>query len=109
VALKLRELYPAADRSALETKVTPAVIGKLIESVTEGFRGDVGVVPRQFLRRLVDIFDLCTEHPELDVAKQMGFSLAEPTEDERRVVAGQPPYDPEPDDDKGYKPAALDF
>jgi len=109
VALKLRELYPAPDRAALEATVTPAFIEKLIAKVSEGFRGDVGVVPRQFLRRLVDILDLATENPGFDPGKEMGFELVDPTVDEERLAAGQPPYDPEPEDDKGYKPAALEF
>ena len=77
--------------------------------MSEGFRGDVGVVPRQFLRRLVNIFDLAIEAPDFDPAKEMGFSLEAPTEDERRLAAGEPPYDPEPGDDKGYKAVTLEF
>jgi hypothetical protein len=109
VALKLRELYPAADRSKLEAKVTPAYVEHLVAKVTEGFKGDVGVVPRQFLRRLVDVLDLASEHDEFDPSKEVGFVPKEPNEDETRKLKGQPPYDPEPGDDKGYPPEALEF
>jgi len=109
VALKLRQLYPAADRARLEAKVSPAFIEQLIAQVSEGFRGDVGVVPRQFLRRLVDILDLASDNPEFEPAKEMGFTLAEPNEDERRLAEGRPPYDSEPGEDQGYAPAVLEF
>jgi hypothetical protein len=109
VALKLRELYPAADRSKLEAKVTPAYVEHLVAKVTEGFKGDVGVVPRQFLRRLVDVLDLASEHDEFDPSREVGFVPKEPNEDETRKLKGQPPYDPEPGDDKGYPPEALEF
>lgn len=109
VALKLRELYPAPDRSKLEAKVTPAYVEHLVAKVTEGFKGDVGVVPRQFLRRLVDVLDLASEHDEFDPSKEVGFEPKEPNEDETRKLKGQPPYDPEPGDDKGYPPEALEF
>ena len=102
VALKLRELYPATDRSRLEAKVTPQYIEALGDNVTKGFGGDGGVVPRQFLRRLIDILDLASEHADFDPGAEIGFSPKEPNEDEARKLKGQPPYDPEPDDDKGY-------
>jgi len=89
--------------------VSPAFIERLIAEVSEGFRGDVGVVPRQFLRRLVDILDLASDNPEFEPAKVMGFVLAEPNEDERRLAEGMPPYDSEPGEDQGYAPAVLEF
>ena len=109
VALKLRELYPASDRQQLEAKVSVAIIERLVDTVTEGFKGDVGVVPRQFLRRLIDILDLSNDNPDFDPAREMGFAPKEPTEDERRKIKGEPPYDAEPDDDKGYPATGLEF
>ena len=49
VALRLRESYPTSDRTNLTTKVTSEFIERLVSKVTTGFKGDVGVVPRQFL------------------------------------------------------------
>lgn len=109
VALKLRELYPAADRASLDARVTPAYIERLVDKVTEGFRGDVGVVPRQFLRRLVDVMDLAADHPDFDPSKEPGFEPKEPNEDEIRKVRGQPPYDAEPEDEKGYPASSVEF
>jgi hypothetical protein len=109
VALKLRQLYPAADRVRLEQKVTPQYIERLVANVTAGFKGDVGVVPRQFLRRLVDVLDLASEHEEFDPDAELGFVAKEPTVDEDRKLKGQPPYDPEPDEDKGYPVTSVEF
>ena len=102
VALKLREMFPAKDRAKLEAKITPQYIEALVTKVTEGFKGDVGVVPRQFLRQLVDVLDLASEHEDFDPSAELGFAPKNPTEDELRKMKGQPPYDAEPDDDKGY-------
>lgn len=58
VAVRLRELYPAEDRDRMVQRVTDEFIDRLVAEVTKGFRGDVGVVPRQFLREFVDVLDL---------------------------------------------------
>ena len=57
VALRLRSLYPSQDPERLQERISPAFITRLVDEVTRGFRGDVGVVPRQFLRTFV-------RHPE---------------------------------------------
>lgn len=57
VALKLRDLFPAEDRTRMEKLLDREHIEALVATTTEGFRGDVGVVPRQFLRLLVDQMD----------------------------------------------------
>jgi hypothetical protein len=53
VGLRLRELYPMGDPNIVAQNVTPEVIAKRVGAVTRGFGGDVGIVPRQFLRSLV--------------------------------------------------------
>jgi bacteriophage exclusion system BrxC/D-like protein len=102
VAMKLREMYPAEHRERVEARVTPAYVDALIAQVTTGFRGDVGVVPRQFLRRFVDVLGLVDEEQGFDPAAELGFTPEAVTEDERRKLAGEPPYDAEPSDEKGY-------
>lgn len=109
VALKLQGQYPAADRARLDGKVSPAYIEHLIDEVTAGFRGDVGVVPRQFLRRLVDIFDLVGENADFEPTAEAGFAPKEPSDFEQRKLRGQPPYDAEPGDDRGYPAVAVEF
>jgi len=66
VALKLREIYPAVDRTSLYNKITLEYMDRLIDKVTEGFKGDAGVVPRQFLRQFLDVMDLAAEHEDFD-------------------------------------------
>lgn len=105
VALKLRGLYPHGERLQLESRAKPEVIDRLIERVSAGFAGDVGVVPRQFLRQLVDLLDTIVENPEFDPTADPAFAPApvkEPNETELRLVDGKKEYDPEPDDERGY-------
>jgi len=73
VALCLRELYPAEDRTRLESLISGEFIERLVAQVTEGFKGDVGVVPRQFLREFVDQMDLVQQEPDYDPMATYGF------------------------------------
>jgi|GEM_PF-3167810 len=98
MALKLREIYPVADRARFEEVVSEEFIERFVQRVTEGLEGQVGVVPRHSLRELVHVFDLVDENPSYDPRQVKGF---EPHE--LSAVEGQPEYDPKPDDDKGYK------
>jgi len=109
VALKLRELYPTTDRARTERLVSADYLGQLVDKVTEGFRGDVGVVPRQFLRQLVDVLDLVDDDPEFDPMAEAGFTPKNPTEDEVRASEGRPPFDEEPEDEEGYEPTVVEF
>lgn len=108
VALRLRELHPATDTRRIERKVGRELITALVDEVTRGFRGDVGVVPRQFLRRFVDLLDNVEEDEAFDPAAALGRPAAALTEPERRVAEGKPPFDPEPDDEAGYTPAFVE-
>ena len=107
VALKLREIYPTVDPSRLANRVTPEFVEKLVDKVTAGFKGDVGVVPRQFLREFINVLDLTNDNDDYDPMKVEGFEPGNLTEDEDRVRSGRPPFDPEPEDEKGY--ALVEF
>ncbi|MBI5543782.1 MAG: BREX system ATP-binding protein BrxD [Deltaproteobacteria bacterium] len=109
VALKLRELYPATDPPGLEARATAEFIERLVADVTKGFNGDVGVVPRQFLRQLVSVFDIVGENPGFDPMSMYKFEAKEPNDFEKRKMAGQPAVDPEPGDDKGYPATTVEF
>ena len=63
MALRLREIYPTGRPSIVAQKVSTEFVARLVDEVTTGFRGDVGVVPRQFLREFVTQFDLVDENP----------------------------------------------
>lgn len=88
VALRLRELYPSNDRGLLEERISGEFIDRLVAEVTAGFRGDVGVVPRQFLRQFVEQMDLFDEDPSHDPMASYGFSPTDLSPEEERRLAG---------------------
>lgn len=100
VALKLRSFYPR-NRERIESRVSNAFIERLVAEVTKGFKGDVGVVPRQFLREFVNQLDLVDEDPDYDPATEYGFQLAADTllPEEQHAISGAPLLAVDPDDD----------
>jgi hypothetical protein len=100
VALKLRSFYPR-NRERIESRVSNAFIERLVAEVTKGFKGDVGVVPRQFLREFVNQLDLVDEDPDYDPATEYGFHLAADTllPEEQHAISGAPLLAADPDDD----------
>jgi P-loop Domain of unknown function (DUF2791) len=102
VALKLRELYPTKQHKQLTKKVTPEFIDLLVAKVSEGFGGDVGIVPRQFLRQLVNILDLAASEPDFDPMTDGGYEFTELNSEEARIRDGLPYFEPEPTDAEQY-------
>jgi hypothetical protein len=90
VATRLQELYPAHDRDALAAKISRPFIERLVADVTAGFKGDVGVVPRQFLREFVTQMDLVDEQPAYDPIHDYAFKIADLTPQEQHALTGQP-------------------
>lgn len=78
VATRLRALYPATDPDRLCTRVNDDFIRDLVAQVTKGFRGDVGVVPRQFLREFIDVMDRVEEFPDYQPGERYGFVVRAP-------------------------------
>lgn len=106
VALRLRELYPSAMRSVLEERVSMDFIDRLVAEVTKGFRGDVGVVPRQFLREFVTQLDLVEENDDYVPMVLYGFdpsqiSTAVFTPEEQQRLGGPPDSAPLNEQDEG--------
>lgn len=103
VGMKLRSLYPSKERARFEEKITDHYLDALVAEVSEGLRRDVGVVPRQFLRKLVNVFDMVEEFPDFNPGpgKPEGFD-PKLNATEERLAAGKPEFEPEPDDDKPY-------
>jgi hypothetical protein len=103
VGMKLRSMYPTTDRARFEATISPGYLDSLVQEVSEGLRADVGVVPRQFLRRLVSVFDIVEQEPDFQPAP--GKPPIDPalTHTEESLRAGQPEYEREPGDDKGYE------
>lgn len=90
VALRLRELYPTAAHEQIDHKVSTAFIERLVAAVTAGFKGDVGVVPRQFLRAFIDQMDLVDEHPDYEPMTAYGFSPDLLSPEETHLMTGAP-------------------
>lgn len=104
VALRLRELYPSADRGRLEQKISVAFVERLVAEVTAGFKGDVGVVPRQFLREFVTQLDLVEEHADYEPMDEYGFEATELSAEEQHVLTGAPLAE-EGDEEGGLVPS----
>lgn len=90
VARRLRELFPMEDRALLMNKVSDAFIERLVNDVTAGFKADVGVVPRQFLREFVTQLDLVEEHADYEPMKDYTFQVKELSVEEEHILKGKP-------------------
>lgn len=66
VGKKVRDLFPAQDRTRLQTIADDAFIEAMVREVTSGFGGHVAVCPRIFLRELVDVLDKVDQHSDYD-------------------------------------------
>jgi hypothetical protein len=73
VAYKVREIYPAKHSDRIEKKVDDDFIKALVDEVARGFKGDVGIIPRQFLRQFIHHLDLVDDQPDYDPMEQKGF------------------------------------
>jgi hypothetical protein len=91
VAVRLRELFPAKDRQRLFERVDDDFIGQLVDKVTEGFRGHVGVVPRQFLREFVNVLDLVEQEETYVPKNAYEFQARELTPEEQAAVGTATP------------------
>lgn len=101
VAARLRELYPARDRARLEACIDAGFVDRLVAEVTKGFRGDVGVVPRQFLRQLVTQLDLVDEFEDYDPKARLDLAEAELRPEEEQALTGAPRLVREDDEEEG--------
>ncbi|MBL9099432.1 MAG: BREX system ATP-binding protein BrxD [Myxococcales bacterium] len=90
VATCLHDRYPARDRDRLTSRVSRPFIERLVADVTAGFKGDVGVVPRQFLREFVTQMDLVDEQPDYDPMQEYSFKIADLTPQEQHKLTGKP-------------------
>ena len=98
VALKLRSIHPELSAEEAERRLPRELIEQLVAKVTEGFHGDVGVVPRQFLRTFVNVLDTLADNPEQDAHALLGFQPGELTPQEEAVLAGRTLDEPPADD-----------
>jgi hypothetical protein len=107
VALKLRDIYPTNPTITSTNKINPEFIQQMIDKVTTGFKGDVGVVPRQFLREFVNILDLVHQDKDFNPSQIKEFKPQNLTREEENITQERKDFESEPDDIKGY--AAVEF
>jgi hypothetical protein len=107
VALKLRDIYPLDRTVTVPNKINLEFIQQLIDRVTTGFRGDVGVVPRQFLREFVNILDLAHQNKNFDPAQLKEFKPQDLNIHEESITQKRNYFESESDDIKGY--ATVEF
>lgn len=107
VALKLRDTYPQDPTVTVPNKITPEFIQQLVDKVTAGFNGDVGVVPRQFLREFVNILDLAHHNKDFKPSQIKEFKPESLTDEEENTIHSRDYFESEPEDIKGY--ATVEF
>ena len=107
VAVRLRELYPSKSPDRILSRLSDEFIERLVAEVTAGFKGDVGVVPRQFLREFVNQLDLVDDDADYEPMREYGFKPAELKPEEELAIKGQP-FTPE-DGDEGPVPVEEVF
>lgn len=97
VAIKLRDLYRADHPDRVRTRVTDEYIRLLVREVSAGFGGDVGVVPRQFLRRLTLALSTVDENEDYHPLRYLEDHGVQVDPDEVALATGKLPN--EDDDD----------
>jgi hypothetical protein len=105
VAMKLRSLHPDLAAGAAEARLPRRLVEQMVDAVTQGFNGDVGVVPRVFLRKLVNVLDILADDPDQDAHRLLGFEPTDLTAEEEAVLAGRSLDDDAPDD--GFDGASV--
>lgn len=98
VAKRLRGLYPSRRPQQHQEQVSDAFIDLLVAKVSAGFGGDVGVVPRQFLRAFVSAMDCVDDQPDFDLQRDFTVSGAPLSPAEQRAARGAPSAEPPPED-----------
>jgi hypothetical protein len=66
VGIKVRDLYPADASARLTQRVDDSIVRELAEGVAGKLGGKVGVAPRIYLKRLVDLLDRVNDHADYD-------------------------------------------
>ena len=89
VGRRVRDLYPTDAPDRVAEKVGDPVVRGLAEKVAGRLGGKVGIAPRIFLKRLVDVLDRVDEHPTFDPVADYDLSIdAGEMTPEERVAAG---------------------
>ena len=81
VASKVLRIYEAAYGATDRQRVSDVFLEFMIAEVTSKFGGRVDVVPRQFLRDLVNVLDKVRQYPEYDPDTEYEFDRTVPETD----------------------------
>ena len=87
ISQRLESQKSLAEVDRNEVEIGDYVLAEV--KVTEGFNGDVGVVPRQFLREFVNQMDLVDENDDYDPSAAAGFAPVDLTPQEQALRSGE--------------------
>lgn len=89
VGQRVRAIYPSRDAERVVATVGDEVIRGLAERVTGKLGGKIGVAPRIFLKRLVDLLDRVDQYPQFDPVRDYDIEVrVDEMTDEERAAAG---------------------
>lgn len=89
VGRRVRGLYPTAHADRLHARVDEALLRELAQGVTGKLGGKVGIAPRIYLKRLVDLLDRVEEHEDFEPRKHYRLVVqANEMTDEERAASG---------------------
>ena len=89
VGQRVRDLYPTAQPSRLQSTVSDGFLRSLVQQVTTGFGGRVAVAPRMFLRELTDVLDRVDQHQDFDPVMHYKLTLDEAQLDPEELAAAR--------------------
>jgi hypothetical protein len=91
VGRHIRDLYPSTATERIEARVDDQLLGELAQGVIGKLGGKVGVAPRIYLKRLIDLLDRVDEHADFDPRAHYELIVqANEMTDEERAAAGAP-------------------
>lgn len=92
VASKVKEIYPATNPDRIARRIDDSLLQAMVNTITQGFGGHIDIVPRVFLRELVQVLDLVDLH-DYDPRAQYSFNADRVADDlsdeERQLLSGQ--------------------
>ncbi len=66
VGKRVRDIYPARDAERVHARVDDELLRTLARGVSGALGGKVGIAPRIYLKKVVDVLDKVDEHPDFD-------------------------------------------
>lgn len=107
VGTRIRGLYPTEHGDRVRSRVDDALLRELAHGVTGRLGGKVGIAPRIYLKRLIDVLDRVDEHADFDPRQHYELVVqANELTDEERAAAGATPSVDDIALDLGSEPAA---